>query len=90
VGIGTTAAAPAISYDSAKASRLKRNDTEMSKATELPKSNCRVWEEPSQLQQLSKTDKPGPSIGVVTGKDGAYYVTGDGSRTIWRVSYTAK
>ena len=32
----------------------------------------------------------GRPVGVVTGKDGALYVTDDGSRSIWRVSYTGK
>jgi glucose/arabinose dehydrogenase len=32
----------------------------------------------------------GRPVGVVVGKDGALYVTDDGSRTIWRVTYTGK
>lgn len=32
----------------------------------------------------------GRPVGVVTGKDGALYVTDDGARVIWRVTYTGK
>jgi glucose/arabinose dehydrogenase len=32
----------------------------------------------------------GRPVGVVTGKDGALYVTDDGSKVIWRVSYVGK
>jgi glucose/arabinose dehydrogenase len=32
----------------------------------------------------------GRPVGVVTGKDGALYVTDDGSKSIWRVSYAGK
>jgi glucose/arabinose dehydrogenase len=32
----------------------------------------------------------GRPVGVATGRDGALYVTDDGSKTIWRVSYTGK
>jgi len=29
-------------------------------------------------------------VGVATGKDGALYVTDDGTRSVWRVAYTGK
>ncbi len=32
----------------------------------------------------------GRPVGVAVGKDGALYVTDDGSRSVWRVSYTGK
>jgi glucose/arabinose dehydrogenase len=32
----------------------------------------------------------GRPVGVTVGKDGALYVTDDGSRSVWRVAYTAK
>ncbi len=32
----------------------------------------------------------GRPVGVVTGKDGALYITDDGSKVIWRVSYAGK
>jgi glucose/arabinose dehydrogenase len=32
----------------------------------------------------------GRPVGVAVGKDGALYVTDDGARVIWRVSYTGK
>jgi len=32
----------------------------------------------------------GRPVGVVTGKDGALYVTDDGTNIVWRVTYTGK
>jgi glucose/arabinose dehydrogenase len=32
----------------------------------------------------------GRPVGVAVGPDGAFYVTDDGSRSVWRVSYTGK
>jgi glucose/arabinose dehydrogenase len=32
----------------------------------------------------------GRPVGVAVGKDGSLFVTDDGSRTVWRISYQAK
>jgi glucose/arabinose dehydrogenase len=44
--------------------------------------------------RLSQRDEEaqvwGRPVGISVGKDGALYVTDDGSKTIWRVTYTGK